>query len=362
MAQEVISSVDYEYQNRPRELVSSNGFSVEYDPVVTDEELRDDIISYLGEYRFAVEKYDYSLVYSEGSLRDSRRGEPMSVKASRSVKERLMRGEKVNREAAEATGLNFLDEQLKNANLGDSVVWASPPGDRDEGYGDYGFFYVGQIKRSIENRKQIEMAAYRVEKPTLEMYKSTFHTLTDIDYEAKIPEDYLKFPVVVNRQIDEVFIAETLSNNFPFEMNSEKRQIFDLAMEIVSPKIDEFILMMRWASVEERRKAFHALENYSLKVKRELEEGRVTIFEVEDSFEQFINSYGFEPPKTAGSCPIKTNGLSSLGYESLNKNLNKEWFTCPDCGYEANGPVGNTCPGCGLTKEKYSEKAQQVCE
>lgn len=42
-----------------------------------------------------------------------------------------------------------------------------------------------------------------------------------------------------------------------------------------------------------------------------------------------------------------------------------EPFTCPSCKQTADGPVGNTCPNCGLTKEKYVEDAQeagkQVC-
>ena len=168
--------------------------------------------------------------------------------------------------------------------------------------------------------------------------------------------------MVVNKQIDEDFVTEILSDNFPFEMNSGQKQIFDMAMERISPMIDEFILMMRWASVEERKKAFHALENYSLKIKKELEEGKVTLFEVDNDFEQFINSYGFEPPKVAGSCPIKTNGLTSFGYEALNKTLNQEWFRCPECDFQADGPVGNSCPGCGLTKEKYAENAEKVCD
>jgi len=40
---------------KPRELVSSAGFSVEYENKVFDQELREDIVSYLGEYRFKLQ-------------------------------------------------------------------------------------------------------------------------------------------------------------------------------------------------------------------------------------------------------------------------------------------------------------------
>jgi hypothetical protein len=358
----MIEADSYRHQNRPRELVSSNGFSVEYDPSTTDFELRDDIISYLGEYRFKIPRFNYELVYSDGKLRDSRRGEAMEIKAERSVKERVMRGESTQREAAEAIGLRFLDEQLRTAELGNSIVWASPPGAQEEGYGDYGFFYVGQIRRSIENQKEIQMSALRVEKPTMESYKRAFETLAGIKYEAKSPEDYLKFPVVIKRELPQDFVLETLSNNFSYEMSTNEKQVFDTAMTRLSPKIDEFIEMMKWATNDEKRRAFHALENYSLKIKKELEEGKVTVFEAEENFTNFVTSYGFEPPKVSGSCPIKSSGISSLGASSLNSFLeNSEGFTCPKCSKKADGPVGNKCPNCGITKEEWAKQSHQVC-
>lgn len=325
-------NIHYEYQNRPRELVSSNGFSVEYDPRVTDVELRDDIISYLAEYRFAVEKFDYSLEYSNKALRDSRRGEPMSVKATRSVRERMMRGESIERETAEAMGLNFLDRQLEIAQIGDSIIWASPPGAKEDGYGDYGFFYVGQIIRSTESKKEIQMAALRVEKPTMRGYSEAFKTLTDIEYEAKTPEDYLKFPVVIQKELSDEFIITTLGKNFPFKSNPKQRELFEQAKDRLSPKIDEFISNWHFSSNEEKKKMFHALENYSLQVKKELEEDNVTVFEVEGNFDNFVKSFGYEPPKVAGSCPIKSNGLISLSSNLINSILEGgEGFICPKC-------------------------------
>lgn len=354
----------YQYQNRPRELVSSSGFSVEYDPRVMDQELYDDIISYLGEYRFALQKFDYSLEFSDNILRDSRRGEPMSIKAKRSVRERMMRGESINREAAEASGLNFLDKQLLTAEEGDSIVWASPSGTEEEGYDEsYGFFFIGRIKRSIENKRQIQMTAIRVENPTLEQFRKAFKTLTNSTLEQKTAEDFLKTPLVVGGSLDQRFVDQILSTNFPFEMKPDQKRIFDVAMIRLKPRIDDFISMVRWGTKEEKKRAFHALENYSLQVKKELESGAVSIFEAETRFDEFVQVYGFEPPKVSGSCPIKSNNPLTQGFESLNKALNNEWFTCPNkkCGYKANGPVGDTCPGCGLTKEDYAKSGAVTC-
>lgn len=39
----------------------------------------------------------------------------------------------------------------------------------------------------------------------------------------------------------------------------------------------------------------------------------------------------------------------------------QEWFKCPNCEYKADGPVGNKCPGCNLTKEDYAQQGNKVC-
>ena len=356
----MIETSPYKYQNKPREL-ASNGFAVEYDPRVTDQELRDDIISYLGEYRFALQKYDYELEFSDGAVRDTRRGEALSIKAARSVRERMMRGESISREVAEASGLNFLDHQLSSAEVGDSIVWASPPGEKSEGYGDYGFFYIGQIKRSIENRKKIQMSALRVEKPTLEGFTNAFKILTDIDPKAEKPEDFLMFPVVVKKELSEDLIIKTLNWNFPFEIDGAQKQVFDLAVISLKPRINEFIKMVRFANLAEKKTAFHALENYSLQVKKELESGIVSVFESEAGFDQFVSSYGYEPPKVAGSCPIKSNNVFSNGFEKLNGVMENDKFECPKCHSKADGPVGNQCPNCGITKEQWARQSHEVC-
>ncbi len=41
----------------------------------------------------------------------------------------------------------------------------------------------------------------------------------------------------------------------------------------------------------------------------------------------------------------------------------QEWFKCPKCGVQADGPVGDSCPSCKITKEQFSaESGQEVCD
>jgi hypothetical protein len=355
-----------EKQNRrPRELVSSAGFSVEYEARVFDQELRDDIVSYLGEYRFKLQKYDYQLVFSptadEGwKLRDPHRLEGMGIKAQRSVEERKLRNESTHRELAEAAGIELLEKQLERAEEGDSIIWASPPGEAAEGYGDYGFFYIGKVRRSVEAKKEIAMTAIRVDSPTMSQFNQAFQDLSGVVTNFSRAEDFLSKPVVVG-DLSNDFIDDILLRNFSLKEDLVEQDRFGLVMQKLKPRIDQFITYVRFGTVEQRKKAFNALENFALQVKKDLETGTEVVFEPQGRFEVFVDKFGFEPPEVKGSCPIKSPNILSK-YQSLNDVLNKDGFTCPRCHQQADGPVGNTCPNCGLTKEEYIESGAQVCE
>lgn len=56
---------------------------------------------------------------------------------------------------------------------------------------------------------------------------------------------------------------------------------------------------------------------------------------------------------------IMSNSAAKYGLK--NSKNQKEWFVCPSCDYHADGPVGDTCPGCGLTKDKHAAKGGKVC-
>ncbi len=62
--------------------------------------------------------------------------------------------------------------------------------------------------------------------------------------------------------------------------------------------------------------------------------------------------------KGVGGFISKTGGtlLRSLGTGGESSG-----FVCPKCEYQAKGPVGNTCPGCGLTKEEYARSGGKTC-
>lgn len=82
-----------------------------------------------------------------------------------------------------------------------------------------------------------------------------------------------------------------------------------------------------------------------------------------------IGTFGDTLAKTAerpgcaggGSATVSTAGGERNG---LFDNGNQEGFSCSECSYKASAGtrVGDTCPGCGFTKDQYAEKYGIVCD
>lgn len=68
--------------------------------------------------------------------------------------------------------------------------------------------------------------------------------------------------------------------------------------------------------------------------------------------EPLTSSYRFLTQSDWAGALMK--GLPSATTES-------QHFTCPNCNHQADGPVGNQCPSCSITREQWAEKGNQVC-
>ncbi|MCL5970067.1 MAG: hypothetical protein M1450_01000 [Patescibacteria group bacterium] len=370
---------------KPREILGSKAFNLEYGEGFTDSELRADIISYLGEYRFKIQKYNYELEFSGDSLtgfklRDTHRGEALGVKAERAVEEKKLRGENSAREEAELLGIKHLEDQLRFTKSGTTLVWMSPPGPREDGYGDYGFVYVGEVDKSSSLKTSLSMTAIRVESPTINQFNNTLSDLIEEDINYSEAEDFLQSPFVLKGKGKED-IENTLKKHFSFKVDSREREVFDKAIANLNPAINQFVDFVKHGNKEEKLKAFYAIENYALELKdrylnKEKANEKIVYldeyrkYDNKDDFQGFIYLYGNKkPPVVSGSCgstgSVKSNDVFGNGYQALMKTVfgeeNNDKFECPRCKQKADGPVGNQCPNCGLTKEEYAESGGEVC-
>ena len=363
-------------------VTESDAFSVEYKEF-TDGELRDDLLSYIGEYRLQVKKYDYELDYyaddelSLGQVRDVNKGESMLEKASRSVVTRRRKGLPTHREEVEEQAFSFLNEQLATARDGDSLFWASPPGPKSEGYGDYGFLFQGKVRsiglRNGQEHKRLLMTAIRVEDPTLVQYNQAMSELTGTQWQFEHEDDFLAAPIVID-EIGDYTVDHIMQKNFKFQMSEAERAMTDHILTFLRPVVDECIPLFRKGTKVQKLKMLHALENYGLALKDAYEKGDMTGEAIPKALlpqlDIILTKFSYQPPAARGSCGSSSSNPLSFGYEALLKELgigsledllNNKLFTCPKCELITDKLVSDACPGCGLTKEQHAKNGGEVC-
>lgn len=361
----------FSYQSntlRDNERIGSDAFRVEYKNNIPEQVVYDDVVSYLGEYRFSLPKYTYSLKFKDGKLRDPNRNDSMEELSQRAIDLKKKEWKPSVREQAELRGFQSLNDQLKYAKTGSTIIWASPPGPKEDGYGDYGFVYFGKVENTNSEDKSIKMTALRVEKPSIAQFSKAIQMFGDEKANNRSAEEFLANPQVFAEDIKEGYAEAILGRVFDFKPNEKEQEKFNQIIKKMFPLIWDFVKSSR------SLRGLYSLENYAIELKKDYErfemEGAIEVvdFSVPKAIRDIIGNYGHEPPKMAGSCGSTNNNRTRTSnifnaLSSLNSLSEEEWFTCPKCGFKADGPVGNKCPGCGLTKEDYAgESGEMVCD
>ncbi|HZJ18521.1 MAG TPA: hypothetical protein VFD45_02805 [Patescibacteria group bacterium] len=342
-----------------KDNLGSAAFRIEKGQRATQEEARDDLLSYLGEYRFKLPTYSYKLHFAkqEGRfhLRDRHKLEPMVIKAKRAVNEKTFRGQPVEREVAEKEGLEKLDEMLSFAGEDCNIFWASPPGPKEQGYGDYGFIFVGKIKRITEKEKEIDMTAIRVESPEITQFNKALSDVSGIDFKYTRAEEFLSSPLVLRGVESRIRAA---LGNFVIETNQLVFERFKRDTAKIKPLIDRFVLA---ETAEEKLVLFNTIENCVV----ELEEGEnlfslgknLLIEAGEINIRALAARYGDKKaPTVQGSCGSTGTESSNIfnnkgSVSSLLKEENDlmKCVTCPFCHEKVDAQLTEgkiTCPSC----------------
>jgi len=359
----------------PSQDEGSKAFNIEFEQNSTERELLDNIVSYLGEYRFNIPQYHYQFVFRDGHVRDTYRYESLKEKSERNLLKRRKFAEPVHRELAEDEGISSLDKQLIQAKSGDSLLWVSLPGPKDQGYGDYGFVYYGDIRRQI-GFSDIAMTAIRIENPTLSQANRLLQTITGGKEEYKSAENLLAKPQIIAGGLSKEHLDDLIKNLFGSKDERKRREIFDRVVGQMQPLFKEFIQLTKKGSTEEKLEAFYGLENYALELKKRIEkedwekEEKIIFFSdrgVIPTLALIAKNYGYEPPQAAGSCGStssrnKNHPLSR--YEILMKAIfgdnweEGESCSCPD----GNSDNHYHCPGCDKKYMDETNKSKRTKE
>ena len=342
----------------PRENLGSSAFRIERGQNALEAEQRDDLLSYLGEYRFGLPIYNYQLQFAkkdgEFHLRDKHRLEPMVVKAKRAIVDRKAQGLPTERETAERIALEKLDEMLTFAGEDCNIFWASPPGPREQGYGDYGFVFVGKIKH-LGSDKQIDMTAIRVESPELTDFNRALSEVSGVDINYGSAEEFISSPLVLRGA--EKRVSKALSS-FTIKDDALVFERFKRNTLRVKPLIDRFV---KAKTAEEKVMLLNTIENCIVA----LEQGNDIFFsdqklltkEEDINIGALVASYGNKKaPEVQGSCGSSGsetnnifNNVSTIASLLKGKNDLMKCVTCPFCNETVDAELAEgkiTCPKC----------------
>lgn len=322
--------------------------------------IRDNLLSYAGEYRLGVKFDEY--YYREEE--DPQTGErylasngpgPVREIYRKAIKNREEQGFSVRREVAECLGFETLERQLLDSPDGTMAVWTSPPGDLEDGYGGYSFTFIGQ-----KEGQRIRMIPYR-NINTLKEHSQQISEVTGLDVNFKSDVEALSSPFIINpreglEQPED--ILKLMGENEAFDV-TWKRELEEKAQ----PFIDAFLYFVKTnASDEELIKVRNAFENFAIAFREnreiehiEMEEEREFRMGPLGFVQTQIDKWGYEPPIVRGSCgpTIEQKSSSSTPMEFQESfgiigkdKYGERAFNCPACNKENVRPYNKLIPKC----------------
>lgn len=335
----------------------SDAFALEYHRRRAANAIRTDLESYLGEYRFQIHRYDYELIYSDGHLRDIHEGESLIDKTQRAIEKRLVFRKSFSREVAEHKGIAYLDKTLQNAKLGDIILWASPPGSKEDGYGKYGYIFKGVIDRSDGHGNHIRMSALRIDREELDAYNGVINETIGAPIFFRNTEDFLANPFVLHsvRKDPEMVILEK------FGQKLDVGNRFDFSMQILSPLVKEFIRAVKLGlPKDELRKIFYSIENLALQIKENTlpMDYRTLVRTMLLDAPGLIAQFGsHRAPFAAGSCGgTEDESNNILDQDNFIKKLLGE-----DDDRDEYGLLKYKCGMCGELHRRHPHEIQKIC-
>lgn len=320
---EIINVKDY--RKFPDGIKKAQAFKHEFYENATERQIEEDLTSYLAEYRFEISEFEYELNIVNDKLVDPATGKLMTDLAQKAIAERKKNDQNASREKAELIGLFVLEEGLV-LNPNGTATWFSPQGAKEEGYGDYGFGYVGKKEGS-----KLKMTAIRLEDPSIKDFNRATSAINGEEGYQKA-EDFLANPRVVDISPDEV--RQFIQGNFNIK-SEESKKVFKKSLIGLRYAIKDYCQIILNGTDEAKDLAFHALENLSLELKRKHEAGEkagnvifISDYIVPDLFYAMkMKKYIVPAPFVRGSCGLSGKQESTDIFSSIKKvakSLSKE--------------------------------------
>ncbi len=310
-------TVSYDRANYHAPLsVGLNGASVLQ---AREQGIKEGMLRYLGEYRLGGKFDEFFYQVEKDPLTGEQyltKGEPGPVrnKFRRAIKAREEQGLSVRREVAECLGFEKLEQAAINASDNTLFAWVSPPGPKEDGYGNYSFTFVGQIRQD-HGVKRIRVIPYR-NILSKEKHRAYLSRLSPRAKSFVSDVDFLANPIIFSPRPGLGTPEEVLK--FIGEQEELNTDWFDRLGEAIGPLVQGYIaLVKKGASDEELMRARWALENYTIAIKTSLisdvvNEGSVSRADLSQTATIFQRWGNNAPQPVGGSCGASDKDNSTL--------------------------------------------------
>ncbi len=352
----------FKYYSIPNEIefARNSGLSAEDKKFYIEENVH----RFLGEFAGQVPYTSLSYVLEDGAF--TYRG----IDLTRSYERTAQNSE---REHSEYIGYSRIQDAFsKGAN---SAVWVSPPKDAD-----YGFVFY--FSRDKENPDVVREHILRYDEPreddSLSKSKAILKKIHPSGNVSGLNSalDFLTHPLIGGSEptpyADLRLIMSALGidkNGVDASVRFEKRMRSELVnwLELYT----EAVLS---GDTYSAGKLLLASYNYAFDARRNILQFSADMDHRPPLTEANFNYYASQKRAViTGSCPVSQNDFNDpfsptsiidklLSGKTINGMASEaQNFVCPNCEHKADGPVGNQCPGCRITREEWAEKGNRVC-
>jgi len=289
----------------------------------------------------------------------------MTLKAKKAIFQKQTEELDSSRERAELSGLLQFEQKLLENPFG-TAVWFSPKGPEEEGYGDYGFAYVGK-----RDKDGVSLTAVRLNGSTLDQFNEVKRILNIEGPDFKKAEDFLANPWLIKKPAEDV--KKIIKKQFDAKDNGEGDKL-ERAKNIFAGHFKDFAEIVKYGSEEAIKKARNVIENLVIEfIKNGEESTRENIVYMSDFKAPALiaamemKEYNKQPEVVMGSCgasgKTESSNLSFLksSYTSMSSLDSDEFgslaFKCPTCGVVNVRPRGELLSAC-----QYCNSSEVGCE
>ncbi len=341
---------------------------------VRENDIRENLVRYIGEYRLGVkfDEFFYSVGVDKASGEQfiaTNEGMRASIIYRKAIIDRELKGLPVRRETAECLGFEKFEKGMLESPVGTIAIWVSPPGKKEEGYGDYSFTFLGQSYED-NGEKKIRMIPYR-NTYCNEEHRNYLSAITGKDVALTTDSEFLATPFFIE-QSEELRTPEDVLKKIG-EKEKFDNAWYEKFTEAAWPLIQGFLYLVKTnAESDELKKALNALENFALAYKVDnaltladeyVWEENGNLYDPHGHIGMYIDVWGEEEaPIVLGSCGqtgIQESREAYIGpmipmqhHETFNKvgadedKYGKREFDCPSCKKKIRRPVDTLVKKC----------------